>query len=151
MTCGALRFVLGPVMALLAFVATANAGARIRIEFEVCGKTRSGPRVIEFHRSQRLLSRQPIVHGGFESPALGGTAVDVHLRLDGRPLVFRDVPASKFQGSWKVGIDRPPFQEENASSVAAAARPRELWFIQFDPPTGDGTRMVVSIPATEPR
>jgi hypothetical protein len=134
-------------MSVLAFVAIAQAQPEIKIQFELDGKSRSGPSVIEFYQSQRLLSRQRIHRGVFTAPPMGAAqAIDVHVRFGRRVLVFQGVPASKFEGSWKVGIDHPPYDHDNASSVAVATNPKELWFIKFDSSTTDGTRMVVSVP-----
>jgi hypothetical protein len=68
----------------------------------------------------------------------------VHLRFAGRTLVFTGVYGAKFEGAWTVGIDQAPFDEEDASALPAGAKPKEVWFIKFEPSTGDGTRMVVT-------
>lgn len=120
---------------------------RIKVRFEVDGKPTVGPLAIEFYNAAgRRIAREDITDHAFNMPHVGsGDTVDVRLRLAGRRLIFRGIHASKLVGSWIVGIDRPPFNEENASSVPQDSKPKELWVIQFDPPDGDGTRMVVAI------
>ena len=123
--------------------------SQIKVQFEFCGKRRSSPSAIGFHQGQELRSREPIIGGAFDIPSIEGTTVDVHVRFLGRALVFPGVPVKRLvEGTWIIGVDRPPFQPENASSSAASSNPGEVWFIDFKPLAGDGTRVVVASPAS---
>jgi hypothetical protein len=141
------RFAVAVGLAGLLFAVAGYAQPRrIKIRFELDGKPKAGPRNIQFYGEDgRPIADQRISGGSFDAPTLGSSdRVDVHLRFAGRTLIFRGVFGTKFEGTWTVGIDRAPFDEENASSVASVSKPKELWFIKFDPLRGDGTRIVVA-------
>lgn len=119
---------------------------QVRIRFEVEGKSRVGPQTIEFYGADgHRIASQRIHQGCFDVPKLQPSEqVNVCIYFAKRVLTFQGVYGTKFEGTWTVGIDRVPFDEENASSIPAGNNSKELWFIEFEPSTGDGTRMVVT-------
>ncbi len=131
---------------LLVAAAVAGEERRVQIRFEVDGKPRQGPDTIEFYgQDGRVVARKQIAEGSFQPPAIAASvSVEVRVRLAKRTLVFAGVRSVKFAGTWVVGIDQPPFDEENLVSSATGAE--ELWYIRFVPATGgDGTTVVVAI------
>ena len=58
-------------------------------------------------------------------------------------LFFESVYLSKFEGEWIIGIDKKPFDLENTASAQPGKQIKQINYINFQPPQGDGTRMVV--------
>ena len=121
----------------------------VAISFEIDGRPAVAPSVIEFKALDgKKFGGSKIEKGQFSvPPSIRDGPVDVVLRLKTRVLIFRGVYPGKFQGTWKVGVDTPPFSSENLASVSAGSKPKEIWFIDFHPLQGDATRVVVAVPA----
>lgn len=120
--------------------------SRVWVEFQVDGVSRKAPRWIEFVEPNGTVYRESIADGAFSIPKGIDTPVAVNLQFESRRLRFEPVWPTKFEGKWVIGIDKPPFDPENDSERYRVEEPKELWFISFEPPGSDGTRMVVSVP-----
>jgi hypothetical protein len=58
-------------------------------------------------------------------------------------LLFESVYLSKFEGEWVIGVDNKPYEADNAASAQAGKPIKQIYYINFHPIQGDGTRMVV--------
>jgi len=118
---------------------------QVKIRFEIDGKPQAGPKSIDLYGPDGRQIASPVIRGGgFDVPDLESSKeVEVRIKLAKRTMAFQGVYQTKFDGAWTVGIDRPPFDDENASPKLVKLRPKELWFIKFEPSSGDGTRIVV--------
>jgi hypothetical protein len=127
--------------------AAAQEKRRTKIRFEMDGKPTVAAKEIEFYDgSRRLLSRSPVKNGSFEMPSIRPLEkVDVHIKLKGRTLVFDEIYGTKFETDWTVGIDRRPFSDAISWTVPENMKPKEIWFIRFDPHDGDGTIVTVFV------
>ena len=119
---------------------------RVLVEFQVDGTPRKAPTWIEFVQLNGIVHRETITGGAFSVPESMCTSVAVRLRFERRALLFEPVWPAKFEGKWIIGIDKPPFDPENDSDRYRVEKPKELWFISFQPSASDGTRIVVSVP-----
>jgi len=120
---------------------------KVEVEFQLDGKRQRAPSSVDFVESNGTVQSESIVNGEFRVPGSLDSPVAVRLRFLDRTLLFSQVYPSKFQGKWVVGIDKPPFDPENISARFQQEKPKELWFISFEPTLGEGTRIVVSIPS----
>jgi hypothetical protein len=138
------------VMALFLIVAgiALSQPMQVKIRFEVDGKSRSAPRLVEFYAIDgRLLARQEIRNGTFGVPdKVTAENVNVVVRFAGRTMTFKSIPSETFRAAWTIGVDTPPFDDENSSSSLAANKPKEFWYIDFHYANRDGGRHVIAIP-----
>jgi hypothetical protein len=118
----------------------------VAVEFAFDGRKAMGPAEIEFIEPGVAVKTKGITDGRFSVPSDLGRSVTVQLRLEGRLLSFPSIPPNRFSGQWLIGIDLPPFDPENDSPDYRKEKPKELWYISFQPTRTEGTRMIVSIP-----
>lgn len=117
----------------------------VRIEFEVDGVSSKAPDRIEFYDATgKLVLTEPIRDGTFKAPEIA-EPLEVRLQFKGRNLAFPEVYPSKFLCSWRVGIDLPPLDPDRMSEGWKGRKPKEVWYIEFSPPDGDGTILEIAV------
>ena len=120
-------------------------GQRIRVSFEVNERPRNAPNEIVFYRPNgELLARRSITNGTFEAPPSATEKITVTVRFAGRTLEFQEIPPTFFNGQWRIGIDTPPLDDENARINAKDVK--EVWYVVFESPTAEAVRLAVSVP-----
>jgi len=140
-----MRYSLVALLLVLLSTTAYTQSPRVKVRFEVDGKSRKAPADINFYRPDgQLLAKRSIANDTFEPPPLGTDKIKIVARLAGRTMDFEQVPPAFFAGSWLIGIDTPPFDDENTAS--AKSRTKEVWFIVFEPPNSEAIRATVAIP-----
>jgi len=133
------------LMALLVLLCanTYAQGTRIRVRFELDGKARKAPREIVFYRPNgQLLVKKAVIDDAFEAPMLS-EKINVVVRFASRTMEFQAIPPTFFEGMWRVGIDTPPFDDENAR--AADRQTKEIWYVVFESSQFEATRAIVAV------
>lgn len=118
----------------------------VKVDFEIDGK-----RVEE--RFKILIYIDAIAieplrfENGFVVPSWPKNVESVRVRFlfARHNLLFEPVYIAKFETDWIVGIDNKPFDEENVDPTAGKEL-RVVYYIDFVPHDGDGTRLVVKVP-----
>jgi len=136
---------------LVAFVGSVNAQSQcVSVKFEVDGKEMDQKFRILLYVDNKVLEPAVIGKSFVVPPELKGQE-KVNLRfLSGEhDLSFESVYVTKFKTDWVVGVDTPPFDNENLASENPDPPGKTLsviWYIDFVPKDkGDGTRVVVKI------
>jgi len=91
----------------------------------------------------KLLAKNKIADDQFQAPTLASEKINVVIRFAGRTIDFEEIPPAFFEGRWRIGIDTPPFDDENAP--AARGRTKEVWYIVFEPPNSEAIRVTVAV------
>ena len=142
-------------LALMVFVLTVltsvNAQNRcVAVKFEVDSKEADQPFKVLLYVDNKVI--EPTVAGKsfIVPPELKGQEkVNVRFLSGDYDLFFQSVYMSKFNTDWVVGIDNPPFDNENIASETPDPPGKTLsviWYIEFVPKDrGDGTRVVVKV------
>lgn len=117
------------------------------LKFEVDSKQRDEKLRVFLKIGDRLI--EPLrFENGFVVPAEVSERekLDVRLIFGKYDLYFESVPASAFNTNWIVGLDEPPFNQDNIESSPPPRKKLKLvYYIQFVPRDGEETRMVVRI------
>jgi hypothetical protein len=139
------------VVCVLALVGSVSAQSQcVRIKFEVDGKEVNQKFRVLLYVDNKVI--EPTVVGkSFVVPPELKDQEKVNVRfLSGKyDLSFQSVYVSKFKTDWVVGVDNPPFDNENIASENPDPPGKTLsviWYIDFVPKDkGDGTRVVVKV------
>ena len=139
------------VVCVLAFVGSVSAQNQcVRIKFEVDGKEVDQKFRVLLSVDSRVI--EPTVVGkSFIVPPELKDQEKVNVRfLSGKyDLSFESVYVTKFKTDWVVGVDNPPFDNENIASENPDPPGKTvsvIWYIDFVPKDkSDGTRVVVKV------
>jgi hypothetical protein len=75
---------------------------------------------------------------------IDNSVVTVRFISDGYDLLFHPIYPSKFDTDWIVGVDKKPFDTDNASPQEARNL-KMIYYLQFVSPNGDDTILVVNV------
>jgi hypothetical protein len=131
------------VVASLAITVSAQSKS-VRFKIEVDGKPiKSETKIILYFGDEKI---EPITSGNsFLLPPQLQKYERVNVRfISGKyNLLFESIYLSKFEGEWVIGVDNKPFDKENSTSAQPGRPIKQIYYINFNPLHGDGTRMVV--------
>jgi hypothetical protein len=113
----------------------------ISIEFEMDGVPRVAPSSIQIRSIDgNILAYAEIKEGKLYVPAkIISSPVVIVIEFQKRRMVFAYIYPAKFDCSWKVGIDTPPFDIDNVIDKNSK-KAKELWYIKCC-----GTIIVVAV------
>ena len=118
----------------------------VKIKFEVDGKeVKQKFKIILYDNNKAI---EPLVsENGFTVPLEIRNSEKVNVRfLSGEyDLFFESVYLPKFKTDWVVGIDRKPFDKDNLPQSQPEKELLLIYYINFVPKDGDGTRMLVEV------
>ncbi len=134
------------LVSLVAVLATqANAQAKVvKLRFEIDGKlVKRQPKMVLYADSEKV--ELDFSGGSFTVPSQfqNKEKVGVRFMLGKYDLLFEPVYISKFEGEWVIGVDKKPFDKDNIASAQTGKQIKQVYYINFHPLQGDGTRMVV--------
>ena len=131
------------IVALFAMTVSAQSKS-VEFRFEVDGAPKKGhPRIVLYAGDEKVEASISDSDFVFPSSLQKYEKVDVRFISGKYNLLFESVYLSKFEGEWVIGVDRKPFDKDNIASAQPGRHIREIYYINFNPLHGDGTRMVV--------
>lgn len=136
---------------LLALVGSVSAQSQsVTIKFEVDGKEVDQKFRVLLYFDNKVIEPTVVEKSFIVPPELKDQEkVNVRLLSGEYDLSFESVYLTKFKTDWVVGIDNPPFDDENIASEQRNPPGKTLsviWYIDFVPKDkGDGTRVVVKV------
>lgn len=116
----------------------------VKFKFEVDGKpVKSQPKIILYVGDKKIEAE--ISGSSFVVPPefQKQEKVNVHFISGKYDLLFESVYLSKFEGEWVIGVDKKPFDKDNAASAQLGRQIKQIQYINFNSTQGDGTRIVV--------
>lgn len=136
---------------VLALVGSVSAQSQcVRIKFEVDGKEVDQKFRVLLYVDNKVMEPTVVGKSFVVPPELKGQEkVNVRFLSGEYDLFFESVYLTKFNTDWVVGVDTPPFDNENIASENPDPPGKTLsviWYIDFVPKDkGDGTRVVVKV------
>jgi hypothetical protein len=134
---------------LLASAAQAQTGC-VKVKFEIDGKEVDQKFKVVLHINNEVI-KPSIIGKGFNVSAdvlKNHETVGVQFLSAEYDLFFESVHRSAFETEWIVGVDKPPFDNENIDSEEPVPPGKKLliiYYINFIPKNAEGTRLVVKV------
>ena len=119
----------------------------IKVKFEVDGKENSHPFRIEIsHNGIVIKSKIADRRCVFPPEFIDHEKVDLRFISVKYDLLFEGVYLAKFQCDMVFGVDNKPCDKENIPTGPLGGKElRFIYYVRFEPETGDGTTMTVSV------
>jgi TonB-like protein len=123
----------------------------VPVKFEVDGKEKHERYKILLYLKDGQSIEPLLVDGGFIVPPEVKSAEYVTVRFLSRryDFSFGEVYPIKFETDWTIGVDTKPFDSENVWDDEKAKNTRIVYYINFEPKDGDGTRAVRLVPIND--
>jgi len=121
----------------------------VKVKFEVDGKTVDQEFKVLLYANNQVI--EPTITGkNFELPPKLESVQTMKVRfLSGEyDLFFDSVHTTAFDTKWVIGVDKPPFDDENIDSEEPAPFGKKLliiYYINFVPKNAEGTRLMVKV------
>jgi len=121
----------------------------VKVKFEIDGIEVDQKFKVLVHINNEVIEPSIVGKGFIVPPDLKNhETVGVQFLSGEYDLFFESVHKSAFETDWIVGVDKPPFDNENISSEKPDPPGKELliiYYITFIPKNGEETRLVVKV------